>query len=153
MGLDIVASIVAALLSLLGAGVASTDIIQKLVRAALGRKEPEKPYSERLTELTESLTKASREVDSVLVELSQVAKNRAQTVQQLEADLATMENREKELKDRIDALEKTPLAVAEHFAKLVAPGERRSAMRDYLLFGAGVVVSTVIGVIIQVFVK
>jgi hypothetical protein len=50
-------------------------------------------------------------------------------------------------------LEKTPLAVAEHFAKLVAPGEKRSAMRDYLLFGAGVVVSTAIGIVIQVFVR
>jgi len=153
MGLDILASVVAALLSLLGASLAATQTIQKLLRATLGRKEPEKPYSERLSELTESLSRASREVDAVLVELAPVAKDRAQAVQQLEADLATMEGREKELKDRIDALEKTPLAVAEHFAKLVAPGERRSAMRDYLLFGTGVVVSTVIGVVIQVFVR
>lgn len=153
MGLDILASVVAALLSLIGASLASTQVIQKLLRAALGRKEPEKPYSERLAELTESLSRASREVDTVLVELARVAKDRAKAVGQLEADLATMEGREKELKERIDALEKTPLAVAEHFAKLVAPGERRSAMRDYLLFGAGVVVSTVIGVIIQVFVR
>lgn len=153
MGLDILASVVAALLSLIGASLASTQVIQKLLRAALGRKEPEKPYSERLAELTESLSRASREVDAVLVELARVAKDRARAVRQLETDLATMEGREKELKERIDALEKTPLAVAEHFAKLVAPGERRSAMRDYLLFGAGVVVSTVIGVIIQVLVR
>ena len=39
------------------------------------------------------------------------------------------------------------------FAALVTPGERRSAMRDYLLFGAGVVVSTAIGIAIQIFVK
>jgi DNA repair exonuclease SbcCD ATPase subunit len=153
MGLEIAASIIAALLSLLGAGLASTEAIQKLLRALLGRKEPQKLYSERLAELTESLSKASREVDAVLVELAGVAKDRAEAVQQLEADLATMEGREKELKQRIDALQKTPLAVAEHFAQLVAPGEKRSAMRDYLLFGAGVVVSTAIGVAIQVFVR
>ena len=152
MGLEIVASIAGALLSLLGGGLASTEIIQKLLRAALGRQAPEKPYSERLAELTESLSRASRGVDAVLGELARVAKDRASAVQQLETDLATMEGREKELKERIDALEKTPLAVAEHFARLVAPGERRSAMRDYLLFGAGVVVSTVIAVVIQVFV-
>src|SRR5438067_2174644 len=111
MGLEILASIVGALVSLVGGGLASTEIVQKLLRVALGRKEPERPYSERLAELTESLSKASREVDAVLVELSRVAKDRAQAVQRLEVDLATMEGREKELKERIDALEKTPLAV------------------------------------------
>jgi len=153
MGVEVLATILAALASLLAGGVASTDLIQKLVRALLGRPTPQKSYSERLAQLTESLTKASREVDTVLLELAQVSKDRAQAVRQLEADLSTMEGREKELKERIEALEKTPLAVAEHFAKLVAPGERRSAMRDYLLFGGGVVVSTVIGIVIQIFVK
>jgi peptidoglycan hydrolase CwlO-like protein len=153
MGVEVLASILGALASLIAGGVASTDLIQKLVRALLGRPTPQKSYSERLSQLTESLTKASREVDTVLVELAQVSKDRAEAVRQLEADLSTMEGREKELKERIEALEKTPLAVAEHFAKLVAPSERRSATRDYLLFGGGVVVSTVIGIIIQIFVK
>ena len=153
MGLEVLATILGALASLAAAGLASTDLIQKLIRALLGRPTPQKPYSERLAQLTESLTKASREVDAVLLELAQVSKDRAEAVIQLEADLNTMEGREKELKERIETLEQTPLAVAEHFAKLVAPGERRSAMRDYLLFGAGVVVSTVIGIVIRIFVK
>lgn len=153
MGLDIIASILGALATLLVAGLASTDLIQRLVRILLKREESKKTYSERLAELTENLSKASREVDAVLVELARVAKDRAQAVQQLESDLAKMEGREKELKETIDALEKTPLPVAEHFAKLVAPGEKRSAVRDYLLFGAGVVVSTAIGIAIQVFVR
>lgn len=153
MGLEIVASILGAAASLLAGGLASSQLFRDLLRALLRRKEPEKPYSERLAELTESLSKASREVDAVLVELARVSQDRAKAVQQLETDLATMEGREKELKERIEALEKTPLAVAEHFAKLVAPGERRSAMRDYLLFGAGVLVSTAIGIAIQVFVR
>jgi chromosome segregation ATPase len=153
VGLDILISIVGALTSLLGFGLFSTEWTQKLVRALLRRQAPQKPYSERLAELTENLTKASREVDAVLVELARVAKDRARTVQQLETDLTDMEGREKELKERIEALEHTPLAVAEHFARLVQPAEKRSAMRDYLLFGAGVVVSTAIGVVIQVFVK
>ncbi len=153
MGLEILASVIGAVASLLAGGVASSQFFRELLRILLKRKEPEKPYSERLAELTNNLSKASREVDAVLVELARVARDRAKAVQQLETDLATMEGREKELKERIQALEKTPLAVAEHFAKLVAPGERRSAMRDYLLFGAGVVVSTAIGIAIQVFVR
>jgi uncharacterized protein YhaN len=153
MGLDLLAAILGAAASLLGAGLASTGLIQKLVRALIKGEAPQKPYSERLAELTENLSKASREVDAVLVELAGVAKDRAQAVHQLETDLATMEGREKQLKERIDTLENTPLAVAEHFARLVAPGEKRSAMRDYLLFGAGVVVSTAIGIAVQLLVK
>jgi hypothetical protein len=153
MGVDVLAAIIGALTSLLAGGLASTELIHKLVRASLGLKTPPKQYTERLAELTESLTKASRDVDAVLLELAQVAKDRAGAVKQLETDLTVMEGREKELKERIETLERTPLAVAEHFARLVAPSERRSAMRDYLLFGAGVVVSTAIGIVIQVFVK
>lgn len=153
MGIEIISGIVGIIASLLSAGL--FELIQKLVRRTFGLPQtpPQKTYTERLAELTESLTKASREVDSVLSELAEVARDRENAVKQLETDLTKMEGREKELKQTIEALEQTPLAVAEHFAKLVEPGERRSAMRDYLLFGAGVVVSTVIGIIIQLFVK
>ena len=151
--MELLLGIVGALTSLLAGGLASTEIIQRLIRVLLRRPNAQKSYSERLTQLTESLAKASREVDAVLLEMAQVSKDRAEAVEQLEAELNTMAGREKELKERIHALEQTPLAVAEHFAKLVAPGERRSAIRDYLLFGSGVVVSTVISIVIQVLVK
>jgi len=151
MGIEILGSIVAAVTALLAALFASSELIQKLVRRLLGiREEPEKPYSERLAELTASLTKASREVDSVLSELAQVARSREGAVQKLEADLEALETREKELKQRIEALEKTPLPVAEHFAKLLQSGEKRRATRNYVLFGAGVMVTTLIAIIIQV---
>jgi hypothetical protein len=113
------------------------------------RAEVEKPYSERLSELTASLMRASREVDSVLSELACVARNRESAVQRLEDDLQSMEMREKELKEKIEALENTPLPPAEHFAKLLESGEKRGAKRDYLLFGAGVIVTTVIAITIR----
>ncbi len=151
MGIEFLISIIAGLASLAAGGIASTAIIRKVLRRFPGqRKKPEKPYSERLAELTASLTKSSREVDLVLAELAQVAGNREVAVQRLEADLAALGNREKELKEKIDALESTPLPVAEHFAKLIEAGEKRSTMRDYALFGAGVVVTTLIAIIIQV---
>ena len=153
MGIEIVSTILGALASLLAGGIASTEVFQKLIHYALGKpKEPSKPYSERLAQLTANLTKASREVDNVLAELAQVAGSREAAVQKLEGDLASLESREKELKERINTLEKTPLPVAEHFASLIEAGEKQSAKRDYALFGAGVVVTTVIAVIIQVFV-
>lgn len=127
--------------------------IGKLWRHVLRGPEPaSRPYSERLTELTASLSKASAEVDSVLAELARVAKERTSAVEKLESGLTALESRERELKNRIDTLQKTPIAVAEHFAKLLEPGERRSARRDFLLFGAGVAASTVVTIIIE-FVK
>lgn len=151
MGLEIITSLIAGLATLIAGGVASSEVIQKLVRHLLGiKKEPKKHYSERLSELTDSLTKASREVDSVLSELAQVAQDREVAVRKLENDLQAMEIREKELKDKIAALENTPLPVAEHFAKLLESGEKRGAKRDYILFGAGAVLTTIIAVIIQI---
>ena len=89
-------------------------------------------------------------MDTVLAELAKVARNRETAVQKLENDLVSLDSREKELKTSIKTLEKTPIPVAEHFAKLVADGEKRGARRDYMLFGAGVVVTTIIAIVIQI---
>lgn len=97
----------------------------------------------------QSLTKASSEVDNILAELAQVAGERAKAVQQLEADLTNLEEQEKHLQKRIQDLQEVPIPVAEHFAAMVARGERRSAWRDYILFASGVVVSTVIAIALR----
>ncbi len=113
------------------------------------KKLPGKTYSERLSELTANLTKASKEVDCVLREMAQVAKEREATVNDLEAGLINLEKRGKELKEEIEILENVPIPVAEHFARLVKPGEKRSARRDYFLFMAGVIVTTFIAILLQ----
>lgn len=151
MPLDIIASILGALASLAAGGLASSEIIQTLIRKIFHIEAPKKPYSQRLSELTTNLTKASREVDSILGELALVARSRESAVTKLESDLATLEAREKELKDKIEVLQKVPIPVAEHFAKLLESGEKRSARRDYVLFGAGVLVTTFIAIVIQIF--
>jgi len=126
------------------------NLVHELIRK---RTHPENndtlDYGQRLAELTTNLTKSSREVDSVLEELATVARNREKAVQTLEADLAKLEGQEKELKGRIEALENVPIPVAEHFAALMESGEKRGAKRDYILFGAGVGVTTAIALIIQ----
>ena len=88
-------------------------------------------------------------MDPILSELTQVARDREEAVARLESALTEMETKERETKERIEALQDLPIPVAEHFAKLVVPTERRNARRDYLLFGAGVVVTTIIAVIMQ----
>jgi len=94
---------------------------------------------------------ASKEVDAVLSELSQVARDREKAVQKIEADLQSLQNREKELQKRIETLQNVPLPVAEYFAQLTVSGEKRNAKRDYVLFGAGVVVSTIIAILLKIF--
>ncbi len=144
--------LIAALSTLLGAMglLVSRPLLVRLLHLLTGRKPAQqKPYGERLAELNANLSKASKEVDSILAEMAEVARNREAAVQQLEAGVQALETREKELQKTIDVLEKTPLPVAERFAELVERGEKRSGRRDYILFGAGVGVTTIIAIIIQ----
>lgn len=151
MGIEILVSLLAATLSMVAGGLASSEVIQKLLRRLLKIPVPEKGYGERLDELTESLTKASRQVDEVLSELTVVAREREKNVRELEASMLVLEKHENDIKTRIEHLEKVPLPAVEHFAEIMNRGEKRSAMRDYMLFGAGVVVSTVIAIGLKAF--
>lgn len=150
MNLEILVALLAGLISTLAGGIASTDAIRKLLLKLLGGEPPPKTYAERLSGLTSSLTKASGEVDAVLHEMTRVANERQQAVENLEAGLIELEKREKELREKIEVLQKVPIPVAEQFAKLVEPVEKRSARRDYVLFVSGVVVTTMIAVVLQV---
>jgi hypothetical protein len=146
-------TVVASMLAgLIGVSAPSEKLIKKLY-IKLGGKEFEDqiPYSEKLTNLTSNLMKSSKEMDALLAELAQVAKDREQAVKKMEADLSNLQGREQELQKKIEHLEKVPLPVAEYFAQLTSTGEKRSARRDYLLFGAGVVVSTVIAILLKIF--
>lgn len=148
MLVEIAVSLLAGVLSLL------LPILERLFwytaeRSGIARPRRVETYSDKLARLTESLTKSSAEVDGILAELTQVAQERERTVRDLETQLIKLTEDEKQTKQRIQDLQNTPLPVAEHFAKLTESGEKRSARRDYLLFGAGVLVSTVITIILS----
>ncbi len=145
MYIEILLPFLAAVISMAAGGLTSSELVRSAVRRILGRPASQpKTYGERLAELTTSLTHSTQQVDVVLAELAHVAKEREATVQALETNLASLEGREKEIKSRIEALQQVPLPAVEHFAELLETGENRSAWRDYMLFGAGVVVSTAI---------
>ncbi len=152
MSIEIILSLVAALSSVLVATL-SEGFLRVLLPKSFGREKPRVSYKERLIELTTGLTKASNEVNNVLAELTKVAKDRERAVSAMETSLTLLESREKELKDKIEVLQNIPIPVAEQFAKLVAPGEKRSSKRDYFLFIAGVAVTTIITIILQAFSK
>lgn len=149
MGVELVALLVSMFASLAAGGGAA--LARVLYRRLRGIEEPEPlPYAQRLSQEMAALTEVSRKVDALLEELRTVATTREAAARKLEADLEAMQQREGELRRRIDELKDVPLPVAEHLAKLMEPGEKRSALRDYVLFGAGVLVSTIIGIILEI---
>lgn len=150
--MEILAILIAAAASMLAGGIASSQLIQKAIRKIFGLPEQKsKSYSERLSELTKKLDGASKEVDEVLQEIAGVTERRQKAVSQLEYNLVELEKHEASLKQRIEALENTPVEAAQYFTKIVSAGERRGAKRDYLLFGAGVLLTSIISIALQFF--
>lgn len=145
--MDIVSLLLAAVSSLVAGGM--IKVVDDFVRRVRGRSanQSQESYSEKLHRLTNNLRSSSEEVDSVLTELADVARKRQDAAAQLEQQLIDLEHREQALQQRVKALENVSLPVAEYFASLTSAGEKRSARRDYMLFGAGVLVSTVISII------
>jgi len=135
---EVLIPILAALISILTYGIAAR---------AIRRQEPIPSYAERLSHLMHSLRESSSGVDAVLTELASVAAQRETAARRLEEQLRDLEKKEASLQQRIQSLQAVPIPVAEYFAELTKAGERRSARRDYMLFGAGVLVSTVISIV------
>ena len=107
-------------------------------------------FNVKLKQLTSSLLQASKEVDNIVIELTDVIESKEKHLNTLEGELNKMSSRELELKQKIEALEKTPIIAVDHFAKLVESGEMRSRKRDYILFGAGVLVTTIISILLKI---
>lgn len=116
-------------------------------------REKSETYSERLSKLTTNLDKSSEEVEVILAEMKRLSAEREASMQKLEKEIQSMEEREQAAKKRIQDLENVPLAVAEHFAKLTEPGEKRGARRDYTLFFAGLVAGQVLSIIGSIVLK
>ena len=124
-------------------------VFPSIFKRVVNGRSTESSHSERLQELLENLRKSSREVDAVINELQQVALAREQAAKKLEADLEALSERESQLKTNIEHLEKVPLPVAEYFAELSKPSEQKSARRDYILFGAGIIFSVVTAIALK----
>ncbi|AXS41075.1 hypothetical protein [Breoghania sp. L-A4] len=148
MGWDVLAIVLGAVASLLGGGVLCSNYIQKFITRVLNHpRKVTESYATKLSSLTKQLDASSKQIDRVLFEIATVAENRQQTVEKLETELKVLEDQEQHMKFRIEALENTPLEAAAHFAALIADGEKRSKKRDYVLFGAGVLASTLVSLI------
>lgn len=100
-------------------------------------------YQEKMTSLIAALTQASSEMDDVLSEITSVVSEREERLQELTKHLNELSQRETDLTNKISALEQIPIPAMEYFLEATKKGEQRSAIRDYLLFAAGVIVSLI----------
>jgi|SRR6185369_7220927 len=143
--------LLAALFSLIGGGLLSTSQVQKLFKILFSRvnrftNDDDLLYTDKIQNLTNNMLKASQEMDELLAEFAQTTIKRKETMEKVGAELFALQQRQTELEERIAQLKDVPIPVAQEFAKLTQYGESRSARRDYLLFGLGVVVSTIIAI-------
>jgi chromosome segregation ATPase len=149
MNYDVLFSIVSGLTTIAGAILtyffARTDLKRQREKA----RRSTSSYQEKMKKLSAELARSSKEVDKTLEEMEMVSRVREEALKSLEAKLSELAEREKGMQNRIDTLKDVPLPAAEYFLKMTEKNEKRSAARDYILFGAGVVVSTVIAIILK----
>jgi chromosome segregation ATPase len=149
----LVFEIIAALISMAGGSLLVNSEVRKaltlLFRSVGLTNTEELPYTEKMGRLTRNMLKASREMDELLTEFAQTAIKRKESMEKLGAELSALQERHEELRTRIDQLKDVPIPVAEEFARLTKSGESRSAKRDYVLFGMGVIVSTAIAIVLK----
>lgn len=139
----------------MGGKLVVNEFAENLLRKLFGRwgwikAKKEISYSEKLEGMTSNMRRASQDMDALFEELAKATKERKEAMEKVESELLALQKQEKELQERVDQLKSVPLPVAEQFVKLTESGEKRSARRDYALFGAGVVVSTAIAILLKV---
>jgi hypothetical protein len=97
------------------------------------------------------LSEASKKMDGVVSRIQEYTQMREAAVTKLEMQLGQLTQQEGQLRKTIEQLQQVPLPAAEYFASLVTKGEKGSALRDYVLFTSGVVVSAIVTIILKRF--
>jgi predicted nuclease with TOPRIM domain len=101
--------------------------------------------------LFKELADASAKMDGIVARIREYTKGREPSVAKFEEQLGLLTQQEADLRKRIEDLKQVPLPAAQYFATLVNKREKSSALRDYLLFTAGIVVSAIVTVILKHF--
>lgn len=101
--------------------------------------------------LFDELHQASQKMDSAISKIQEYTRMREVAIVELETKMGQLTGQETELRRKIDTLRRTPLPAAEYFASMVGEQEKSSALRDYILFAAGVVVSAIVAIVVKHF--
>jgi chromosome segregation ATPase len=153
MNPDILANLLASVATLVaGAGLAASfkEVLEFWGRRRGKKAKPEIPsFREKMERLSADLARASAEVDKTLQEMTAVSRAREGALSDLESKMGELSKREKELQTRVETLQNVPLPAINYFLEATEKRERRSALRDYILFGLGVIVSTVVTIVLK----
>lgn len=113
--------------------------------------EPIPTYRERISITLDALKKASDEMETATLEFNSIMKEKQSTIDELEAKLTDLSDKETELTSKIETLKKVPIEALAHFESILSKGDKRSAYRDYILFGTGVLVSIIVTILLKRF--
>jgi hypothetical protein len=107
-------------------------------------------YPERLKELSSELARASSEVEHVLEEMAIVSRSRNEAFANLEQRVRDLAQHERDLQMRVETLKSISLPAAEYFLQASEPAKPK-LLHDYVLFGAGVILSAIITLVVKLF--
>jgi predicted transcriptional regulator len=124
-------------------------IVENMVIARRSREAGSKATSTgELTRLVNGLNQTSDELDSILAEVVQVAKGRAEAATKLQAEINRLERAEEEYLVRIETLKNEPVRVVNDLLNQLQPNQIRTPRRDLMLFVAGGIVSAFISIVL-----
>jgi len=109
------------------------------------------PFKDRLSSSITTLKNATEEIDNVIEEIAKISEEKHQTISKLEHQLVFLEEKENHLEDKINTMEKVPVESMKYFEEVLNKGDKRSAKRDYLIFISGIIVTTIIGALLNKF--
>jgi predicted transcriptional regulator len=100
-----------------------------------------------LSRLVNGLNKTSSELDKILEKIVEVAQNRAEAAIKLQAEMKRLEEAEEDYLVQIEILKNEPLRVVSDLLNELHPSQIRTPRHDFMLFLAGVVVSTIVSIL------
>lgn len=125
-------------------------IIENRVMSRRSREAGSKPTSTGdLTRLVKGLDKTSNELDKILAQIVEVSQDRAEAATKLQAEMKKLEEAEEEYLVRIEILKNEPLRVMSDLLNELQPNQIRTPRRDFVLFLAGVIVSAIVSVVLN----
>jgi hypothetical protein len=153
ISLEVLEEIVAAASSLLLPVLGKTLGLERILEPLMSRrKHPGGAAS--TADLLKRLRAASSEIDVVIGELRAAADERLAAVATLESSINELTEKEHKLRERIEGTEGLSKATVEAMAKIIEEklekSEKPKRRRDYALFAAGVLVSAIVGIGIEV---
>jgi hypothetical protein len=102
-----------------------------------------------LARLVKGLSKTSNELDKILAQIVEVAQDRAEAATRLQAEMKKLEEAEEDYLVRIEILKNEPLRVMSDLLNELQPNQIRTPRRDFMLFAAGVLLSAIISILLD----